>query len=102
VMRLSRQRSYGIEIRPYGPARERDGIICGHCGCHYWLEPSQSTDELGTVCRYCGLFICQRCDGAGCPKMEEKIDAMKRNGHEYLRRDRLFKLFERSGGKVIK
>jgi hypothetical protein len=96
-MRFSRQRSYGIEVRASGANIERDGLCCAHCPRHVWL--AGSIDDIGGCCSICDKFICNACVGKGCKPLEERLDVMEK---KYMRRDRLFELFEQSGGKVIK
>jgi hypothetical protein len=97
-----RQRSYGVEIRPSGTNVERDGFCCAHCPRHLWL--GRDVDDIGGRCSSCDKFICNACVGKGCMPLEYRLDQWERRGQglRYDKRDLLFEIFEKSGGKVLK
>lgn len=97
LTRHSKQRTYGVEIRAYGPDRETDGILCFHCGAE--VEEGRGLPH----CTCCDKFICHACIGKGCMPLEMRLDAWERynNGFRYLRKDRLFEIFQEAGGKCL-
>jgi hypothetical protein len=104
LTRYSRQRSYGVEVRAYGPNRESDGFICGHCGGEQDdIPPGRDPADLGALCNCCQQLICFGCRGKGCMPLELRLEQWERfnNGQKYLRRDRLFEIFQSGGGKII-
>ena len=97
ITRHSRQRGYGIEVGPRG-VREIDSIVCAHCGGNEWMAKPGNSD-LGARCTCCDDFICEKCIGKGCMPLEMRLDQWERynSGRKYLRKDRLFEIFQASG-----
>jgi hypothetical protein len=104
MTRWSRQRTYGVEIRASGPNLEFDGFICGHCGSAKddvppWRDPA----DIGAQCNCCQQLICYACRGKGCMPLELRLDHWERYnaGLRYLRKDRLFEIFESAGAPTL-
>ena len=66
---------------PDGATRYVETTMCGHCGAHRKIKPSQRPEDIGGFCYGCNRAICPRCVGGGCVPLEKWLEQQEASYH---------------------